>query len=478
MNDYEAVIGIEMHCELKSNSKVFSPAPNNFNELANANVHPIDLAFPGILPEVNRKCVQDALKVALVLNCQIPEYLYFDRKNYYYPDLPKGYQITQNTDPIGTNGQIDILVDDKIKTVKIHDIHLEEDSASLSHYFDVSLIDYNRAGVPLLELVTEPCFHSSAEVLAFLEYMRLVYQYCDVSEADLKKGQIRCDANISIRDKGSNTLGTKVEVKNINGFLNIVEAIEYEIKRQSTLKREGRYAEVEQETRRFDEETGTTKRMRSKVDAIDYKYFVEPNIPKFHLDATWIAKIKKTIPMLPLEREKLYAEKYNLTKSEIATIIKDKDIADYFEECLKLDLDAKMASNWLTTQIMGYLNQTNKTIKEIYLTPKRLKELLTLIKEGTISSKQAKEIFKQVLQEEKEIKTFLKAEDSQISDETTLMNLIRDILQNNPNEVKAYLNGRSNLFDFFVGQVMKETRGKANPILTKDILKNLLEEMQ
>ena len=474
MSKYIPTIGIEMHCELKSNSKVFSPSRNSFNELANDNITPLDMAFPGTLPSLNVKPVHDALKMALVLNCKIPKFMYFDRKNYYYPDLPKGYQITQNTEPVGINGYIDIPYQNDTLRVKIHDIHLEEDSASLSHFFDVSLIDYNRAGVPLLELVTEPCFHSADEVLAFLEYIRTIYQYCDISEADLKKGQIRCDVNVSISDN-ENTLGTKVEVKNINGFANIVDTVNYEIKRQSELKDEGRYDEVEQETRRFDEETGMTYRMRSKVDAIDYKYFVEPNIPKFKITEDLIETIKDEIPMLPKERKELYTTKYNLNEIDANILIKNKDIADYFEETIALGVEPKTACNWIISSIMGYLNKKDISIKEIFVNPKRLKELIELINNGTISSKQAKEIFQKVLEDKKEITEYITKDNAQISDSETLEKLITEIVTNNPDKVEAYKNGRTNLFDFFVGQVMKETKGKANPILTKEILINKLK---
>lgn len=476
MSKYKSVIGIEMHCELKSNSKVFSASRNSFEELANCNICPLDMAFPGTLPVVNKKCVKDAIKIAKILNCKIPEYMYFDRKNYYYPDLPKGYQITQNTDPVGTDGYIEVPFSDKTIKVLIHDIHLEEDSAALEHYFDATLINYNRAGVPLLELVTEPCFNSADEVLAFLEYIRLVYQYADVSEADTKKGQIRCDVNISIMDKDSQELGTKVEIKNVNGFGNIVDAINFEIKRQTELKDAGRYDEVEQETRRFDEETGKTYRMRSKVDAIDYKYFVEPNIPKFKITDEWLEEIAKEIPTLPLVRKKLYTEKYGLSLIDTNIIIKDKSLADYFEKCLNIGINPKKASNWLITSILGYLNKYDISITDIYLTPERLKELITLIDNGTISSKQAKEIFIKVLEEKKEIKEFITADNSQMSDESKLEQIITNILDNNTSQVELYHNGRSNLFDYFVGQVMKETKGKANPVLTKEILNKHLNK--
>ncbi len=465
-----AVIGLEMHCELKSNSKVFSPARNAYNETPNINIAPIDMAFPGTLPVVNKKCVADALKMSMILNCTQPEYMYFDRKHYYYPDLPKGYQITQMTEPVGVNGKIEIEVKEKLIPVYIHDIHLEEDAASLDHYFDTSTIDYNRAGVPLLELVTEPCFHSADEAVAFLEHMRDVYKYCGISEADTKKGQIRCDVNVSIKDEDSDILGTKVEVKNVNSFGGVSDAINYEIKRQTELKEQGRYAEVEQETRRWDEESMQTIRMRSKVDAIDYKYFVEPNIPKYRISKEWLEELKKEIPRLHLERKYDYINNYGLSNYDATILVKEKDIADYFEECLKLNIEAKTASNWITTQILGYINKNDLTIKDIYLTPARLKDLVDLINKGTISSKQAKEIFEKVIKEQKEVKDFITSDSAQINDKEELINLIEEIIKNSPNQVEQYKAGKTNLFDYFVGQVMKNTRGKANPMLTKEIL--------
>ena len=475
MGKYKAVIGLEMHCELTSNTKVFSSAENSYNDTPNANVRPVDMAFPGTLPVVNIECIRKALLMSMVLNCTQPEYMYFDRKNYYYPDLPKGYQITQMHAPVGINGKITIDVGGKDKEVLIHDIHLEEDSASLDHYRDISLIDYNRAGVPLLELVTEPCFYSAEEAVAFLEYMRRIYQYCGVSEADTKKGQIRCDVNVSIMDEDATELGTKVEMKNINSFANVYDAINYEIKRQTELKDAGRYDEVEQETRRFDEETGTTIRMRSKVDAIDYKYFVEPNIPKYKITKEWLEEIKKAIPMLPRERKEHYINKLGLSEYDANIIIKEKDYANYFEECVDIGINPKTAANYLIVQIIAYLNKEGIALKDFYLTPKLLYQITSELDKGTISSKQAKDIFNKAIMERKEPKTYITSENVQISDTDALNSIIDNILANNESQIEAYHNGKTNLFDYFVGQVMKETRGKANPTIVKDILRKKLD---
>lgn len=475
MNKYKAVIGLEMHCEIKSNSKVFSNAKNDYNELPNCNVSEIDMAFPGILPVLNKECVRKALLASIVLGCKQPDYIYFDRKNYYYPDLPKGYQITQMHAPIGVDGKLTIDVNGKEKEVLIHDIHLEEDSASLDHYSDATLIDYNRCGVPLLELVTEPCLNSAEEAVAFLETVRRIYQYCDISDADTKKGQIRCDVNVSIMDKDDTTLGTKVEMKNVNSFSNVYDTIVYEIERQSKLKDSGRYNEVIQETRRFDEETGATIRMRGKVDAVDYKYFVEPNIPKYRLDKMWLEEIKKSIPMLPKDRKNIYINDYLLSEYDANIIIKERTTADYFEKCVNLGINPKTAANWLIVQIVAYLNKNDMELKDFYLKPEYLKQITDAQEEGIISSKQAKEIFNKSLEENREPNNFISKDNRQISDEKELNILIENILNSNTKQIEEYKNGKTNLFDYFVGQVMKETRGKANPIVTKKILKDKLD---
>ena len=475
MNKYKAVIGLEMHCEIKSNSKVFSNAKNDYNELPNCNVSEIDMAFPGILPVLNKECVRKALLASIVLGCKQPDYIYFGRKNYYYPDLPKGYQITQMHAPIGVDGKLTIDVNGKEKEVLIHDIHLEEDSASLDHYSDATLIDYNRCGVPLLELVTEPCLNSAEEAVAFLETVRRIYQYCDISDADTKKGQIRCDVNVPIMDKDDKTLGTKVEMKNVNSFSNVYDTIVYEIERQSKLKDSGRYNEVIQETRRFDEETGTTIRMRGKVDAVDYKYFVEPNIPKYRLDKMWLEEIKKSIPMLPKDRKNIYINDYLLSEYDANIIIKERITADYFEKCVNLGINPKTAANWLIVQIVAYLNKNDMELKDFYLKPEYLKQITDAQEEGIISSKQAKEIFNKSLEENREPNNFISKDNGQISDEKELNILIENILNSNTKQIEEYKNGKTNLFDYFVGQVMKETRGKANPIVTKKILKDKLD---
>ncbi len=488
MTKYKALIGLEMHCEIsETNTKVFSPARNGAKtsntDLPNINIRPLDMAFPGTLPTVNIEAVKKALMASIILNCKQPEYLYFERKNYYYPDLPKGYQITQETKPapIGMFGRIDYECKDEVKTAIINNIHLEEDSAQMTHLDNNSVINYNRAGVPLLELVTDPCFHNAEEAVAFLETIRSIYQYAGISEADSKKGQIRCDVNVSIMDDdldetNPDNWGTKVETKNINSFSSVRDAINYEIERQTELKENGTYDEMQQQTRRWDEETFSTKFMRGKVDAIDYKYFVEPNIPKFKLSESWIKEIASEIPALAPERKEKYIKEYGLPNKDAKTIVKDKSLADFYEECLSEGTDPKLASNWLTGNILGYLNKYDLTINDIYLTPKMLKDIIKMIEDGKISSKQSKDVLIKVIEEEKEPKTIVKESGmSQITDEKELMTFINEIMDENPEQIEAYKK-QPRLLDYFIGQMMKKTRGKANPSLASKLLKEELDK--
>ena len=384
MSKYLAKIGLEMHCEIsETNSKVFSSAKNDYSQIPNSNIRPVDMAFPGILPVVNKEAVRMALMTSMVLNCSQPEYMYFERKNYYYPDLPKGFQLTQETKPIpvGIYGHVEYECNGEEKSVRVNNLHLEEDAASSEHLFDTTTIDYNRAGVPLLELVTEPDFHSSDEAVAFLEHMRSVYQYLDISEADSKKGQLRCDVNVSIMDPDKdendpNNWGTKVEIKNVNSFGGVRDAINYEIKRQSHLKDNGEYDKVVQETRRWDEESGTTISMRSKVDAVDYKYFVEPNIPKFKLSKEWLDEIRESIPMLAYDRKKKYMNEYGLSEYDSNILVKERPISDYFEKTVEIGCDVKQAANWINGMILSYLNTNEISIKDFSMTEEDLKELI------------------------------------------------------------------------------------------------------
>ena len=484
MDKYKVLIGLEMHCEIsKTNTKVFSSAKNSYDDTPNTNIRPVDMAFPGTLPVVNKEAVRKALMASIILNCKQPEYIYFERKNYYYPDLPKGYQITQETKPapVGIYGELTYEVGEETKTIRVNNIHLEEDAASSTHHEDTTTINYNRAGVPLLELVTEPDFHSAEEAVSFLETMRSIYQYANISEADSKKGQIRCDVNVSIMDKDLDekdpkNWGTKIEIKNVNSFGGVRDAINYEIKRQIELKEDGKYDEMEQQTRRFDEESGTTIYMRSKVDAIDYKYFVEPNIPKFKLDKKWLEEIKSTIPPLATERRDKYINELGVSPRDAKIIVKEKPVADYFEETVSLGANPQSAANWINSIILGHLNKMEKTIEELFLTPKMLKGLIDLVESSKISGKQAKEVLTKSLEEEKDpVKLVSELGMSQITDEAELTKIIKEVIEENPTQLESYKKNPK-LFDYFVGQVMKKTRGKANPALSAKILKQELDK--
>ncbi len=435
------------------------------------------------LPVVNKEAVKKALMASMILGCKQPEYMYFERKNYYYPDLPKGFQITQETKPapVGIYGKLDFECNGEVKTVRINNLHLEEDAASSDHYSSYSTIDYNRAGVPLLELVTEPDIHSADEAVAFLETMRSIYQYSNISEADSKKGQIRCDVNVSIMDKDkdetdASNWGTKIEIKNVNSFGGVRDAINYEIERQIEAKEDGTYDEMEQQTRRWDEESGTTIYMRSKVDAIDYKYFVEPNIPKFKISKEWLEEIRKAIPKLAGERKEIYINEYNLSDYDATNLVKEREISDYFEETLKEEVDPKMASNWITSVILGHLNKNDISIKQIFVTPVMLSELIKMVDSGKISSKQAKEVLYKALMDEKEPSKIVEEEGmQQIGDEDSIKTIVLEVLEEQPNAIEQYKNGRTNIVDFLVGQVMKKTRGQANPAMTRTMM---IEEIE
>ncbi len=474
---YEVTIGLEVHCELSTTSKVFSGAPNTYDAKPNNNISAIDLAFPGIMPVVNIEAVKKALMVAMALNCKLPDEILFDRKNYYYPDLPKGFQLTQMHKPVGVDGYLDIYVGDELKRVFIHDSHLEEDTASLDHYDDYSLIDYNRSGIPLLETVTEPCIHSADEAVAFLEALRRIFLYCGASEAKTDKGQMRCDVNISLAPIGSKTLGTKVEMKNINSFNNVKEAILYEIKRQSEILDRGE--EVVMETRRFDDVKLKTARMRTKVEAIDYKYFIEPNIPPIKLDKEFLDEIKMSIPLLPFERSNLYVEKYNLTRYDANIIVKEKKIAEYFEKCLESKIDPQIIANWVNTRVIGYLSKYEIDIDDFFLKPEFLIELLTYMEKGTISTKQAKDIFYQCLEEKKTPSTIIKENNmEQITDEDSVRKVVLEVIEENKETALEYNPEKGRMLDFFVGQLMKKTKGKANPSLTVKLFKEELEKLK
>ena len=469
---YKVTIGLEVHCEVKTNSKNFSSAKNAYSEYPNENVDVVDLGFPGILPVANKDAFRKSLMMALALNCKTPDIVMFDRKNYYYPDLPKGYQITQMEKPVGVDGYVMINVNGEDKKIGIHDIHLEEDTASMEHFSDYSLIDYNRAGVPLLETVTTPSIHSVDEAIAFLEALKGIFLYTGVSDARTDRGEMRVDVNLSLSK--DETLGTRTEMKNLNSFNTVKLAIEAEIKRQTEVLESG--GVILQETRRFDEEKMETIAMRSKVDAVDYKYYIEPNIPPIKIDDAWIEEIKKEIPMLQYDRIEKYMGEYELSRYDSTIIVKDKRVSDYFEETISLGCNPKSSANWITSIILGYLNKNDLKITDIYLTPKMLCELINMVDEGKISSKQSKQVFIKCLEENKEPSKVVKELGmTQITDDKTIRDMVGKLLDEYPNLIEDHRKGK-NTFDFFVGQVMKATRGQANPGITANIIREEMEK--
>jgi len=469
---YNVTIGLEVHCQVKTNSKNFSSAKNTYSEYPNENVDTVDIGLPGILPVANKDAFRKSLMMAIALNCKTPDVVMFDRKNYYYPDLPKGFQITQMEKPVGVDGYVMININGEDKKIGIHDIHLEEDTASLDHFSDYSLLDYNRAGVPLLETVTTPSIHSADEAIAFLEALKGIFLYTGVSEARTDRGQMRVDVNISLSK--DDKLGTKTEMKNLNSFNTVKLAIEAEIKRQTEVLESG--GVILQETRRFDEEKMETIAMRSKSDAVDYKYYIEPNIPPIKIDENWIQEIKKDIPMLQFDRVVKYMNDYELSRYDSEIIVKDKSVSDYFEETIKLGCNPKSSANWITSVILGHLNKNDLKINDIYLTPKMLTELIKMVDEGKISSKQSKQVFTKCLEENKEPSKVVKELGmTQITDDKTIRDIVVKVLDEHPDLIEDHRKGK-NTFDFFVGQVMKATRGQANPGMTANIIREEIEK--
>ena len=471
---YKVVIGLEVHCELETKSKNFSPAPNMFTESHNINVATVDLGLPGILPVANKEAARRALFTAMALHCETPDEVIFDRKNYYYPDLPKGYQITQNTKPMGINGYLDILVNGHIKRVDIHDLHLEEDTASLEHYPKYSLIDYNRSGIPLMEIVTEPCMESADEAVTFLEDLRDVFLYLGVSEARSNYGQMRCDVNISLMKDTDTELGTKVEMKNINAFNNVRAAIEYEIKRQSEILNRGE--KVVQETRRIAED-GKTYSMREKVDAVDYKYFIEPNIPSTPITDDFLYELKSELPELKLDRYFKYIEKYDISEYDATILSKERSFADYFESVISSGCDVSLAVNFVTTTILSTINKLDIKIDELFITPDMLSGVINYVASGKMSLDAAKKLLYKAIDEKVDPNELIKKESLvQINDKDELLTLIRSCMDENLEVVRQYVeDGNMSAGNFFIGQVMKKSNRQANPNISKELIFEELE---
>lgn len=475
MSNFETIIGLEVHVELKTKTKIFCGCANEFGAPPNTHTCPICLGHPGVLPILNREAVDFGMKAALALNCEISRDTKFDRKNYFYPDNPKAYQISQFDEPIGKNGYIEIEVDGKTKKIGVTRLHLEEDAGKLNHAPDGSgsLVDFNRVGTPLIEIVSEPDMRTPEEAYAYLEKLKAIMQYIEVSDVKMEEGSLRCDANISIRPYGQKEFGTKTELKNLNSFTYVQKGIEYEQKRQEKVLLSG--GTLAQETRRFDESSKTTKLMRVKEGSDDYRYFPEPDIVKLKIDQAWIDRIKAEIPELPDARRERYINELGLPEYDAMVLTQTKAISDFFESTLEHGADAKLASNWLMGEVSAYLNAQNKSIEDVPMTPEGLAKLVQLIEKGTISSKIAKKVFKELIEKGSDPEEFVKAKGLvQISDEGALRDLMGPILEANKQSMIDYKNGKDRALGFLVGQIMKASKGKANP---KIVNKIILEEV-
>lgn len=472
---YETVIGLEVHVELSTESKIFCGCSTQFGAPPNTNTCPICLGHPGVLPVLNRRAVEYAMKAALALNCEIAEHTKFDRKNYFYPDLPKAYQISQYDQPIGQNGWIEIEIDGQKKRIGIIRLHLEEDAGKSMHQeggFD-TLVDFNRVGVPLIEIVSAPDIRSPEEARLYLEKLRSILLYTEVSDVKMEEGSLRCDANISLRPVGQKEFGTKTELKNMNTFSGVQRALEYEVKRQAALLDAGE--KVIQETRRWDEGRKETIAMRSKEEAHDYRYFPEPDLVRLQIPREWVEEIRNSIPELPDSRKTRYVREYGLPDYDAGVITASKKLADYFEAAVATGADAKSISNWIMVELLGYMNKNNLEIDQVNMTPENLAKMVQLIEKGTISGKIAKTVFTEMLESGKDPETIVKEKGLvQISDEGAIREIVEKVIAANPQSVNDYRNGKERALGFLVGQVMKETKGKANPQLVNKLLVEIL----
>ena len=473
---YEVVIGLEVHAQLKTKSKIFAPDSTEFGNEQNTQISPITLGMPGVLPVLNKECVNMGIKLGLALNCEIPERCKFDRKQYFYPDLPKGYQISQYDEPICVNGHLNI----NGKRIGITRAHLEEDAGKLVHVgangiagSTYSLVDLNRAGTPLLEIVSEPDMRSSEEAKNYMEELRNIVRYIGVCDGNLEEGSMRCDANISIMPKGSKEFGTRAEIKNVNSFKALQRAIEYEIDRQIELVEDGE--EVVQETRLWDDGEGVTKSMRGKEDAHDYRYFPEPDLMPLSISREWVEDVRKTLPELPAQKRTRYMS-LGLSEYDASVIVEQMESALFFDKTLELGADAKLAVNFMMGPIAAHLKEEHINITDTKLTPENLAELLTMIEKSTISNNIGKQIIVDMMNDGTQASKIVEAKGlSQITDVNAIRKMVEEVVNNNPNQVEQYKSGKTNLFGFFVGQVMKATKGKANPKTVNDILKELLD---
>lgn len=480
--EYEAIIGLETHCQLSTKTKIFSSISTEFGSPPNTNVSPICLGYPGVLPVLNEKVLEYAVKAGIALNCTIAPYSKFDRKQYFYPDLPKNYQISQYDLPIAEHGWLEIELADKKtgavtrKKIGITRLHMEEDAGKLVHVGSdrlsgstESLVDFNRAGIPLIEIVSEPDLRSGQEAAEYAQELRRIVRYLGVSDGNMQEGSLRCDVNISVRPVGQKEFGTKVEIKNMNSFSAIQKAIEYEIERQTKAVQTGE--PIVQETRLWEEGSGRTISMRSKEGSSDYRYFPEPDLPPIEVSSKQLEEWKAQLPELPAQKRHRYEEKLGLSAYDARVLTDDSAVATYFEATVATKADAKQAANWIMGDISAYLNNNKLKITEIALKPKILAELITLIDKGTISGKIAKEILPELLTKGGSAKKLVEKKGlTQISDSGELEKIIESLLAAHPKEVEQFRNGKTKLKGFFVGQVMKQTSGRADPKLVNQLL--------
>lgn len=474
--NFETIIGLEVHVELNTKSKIFSPSSAHFGQEANSNTNIIDWSFPGVLPVINKGVVDAGIKASLALNMDIHQDMHFDRKHYVYPDNPKAYQISQFDEPIGHDGWIDIeLEDGSTKTIRIERAHLEEDAGKNTHGTDgYSYVDLNRQGVPLIEIVSEADMRSPEEAYAYLTALKEVIQYTGISDVKMEEGSMRVDANISLRPYGQEAFGTKTELKNLNSFNFVRKGLQYEVERQAKILRSG--GQIRQETRRYDEATGETILMRVKEGAADYRYFPEPDLPMYEIDTAWIEAIRAELPEFPKERRAKYISQYGLTAYDASQLTATKAASDFFESAVAQGGDAKQVSNWLQGEVAQFLNAETKTLSEIALTPENLVEMLALIEDGTISSKIAKKVFVHLAKNGGSAREYIeKAGLVQISDPAVLIPIIHQVFADNEAAVADFKSGKRNADKAFTGFLMKATKGQANPQVA---LKLLAQELQ
>ncbi|MBQ0107798.1 MAG: Asp-tRNA(Asn)/Glu-tRNA(Gln) amidotransferase subunit GatB [Phascolarctobacterium sp.] len=477
---YTTVIGLEVHAELKTKSKAFCSCSTAFGAEPNTHVCPVCLGMPGALPVLNKQVVEFAIRAGLALNCEIQKFNKFDRKNYFYPDLAKNYQISQWDEPICLRGHIDINVDGNEKRIGITRIHMEEDAGKLVHSgatittSDSSALDYNRAGVPLIEIVSEPDMRSAKEARAYMENLKAILEYTDVCDCKMQEGSLRCDANISIMPEGAKEFGTRAEIKNLNSFRALERAIEYEVERQREVIEDGGH--VIQETRTWEDAKGITLGMRSKEEAFDYRYFPEPDLVPVEIDEAWINRVKNELPELPVQRQARLMQEFGLSDYDARLIVSTKAMAEYFDKAVANSKDAKLVANWLLGDVSAYLNNENKEIGELQVTPDNLGQLTNLIKDGVLSSKLAKKVFTEMLKENKAPKQLVKDLGlEQVSDTGAIEKFVDEAIAENPQSVADFKAGKDRAIGFLVGQIMKKSHGKANPGMVQQLLKQKLQ---